>query len=890
MNRLAHAAVLRAYAALLALYPRAFRDTCGGPMLEAFETVCRERAARMGPLRFVMAALPDLGDALRAARAARRRPHTSSHGASREGFLAATTQDAVHAFRRLRAQPGLVLFTVLTLGFGIAANAALFSIVDAVLLRPSPFRGAERLVTVLNVAPRGFVFPGLSREKLRHWRTERDVFEAVEGYRANPVVVTGGLEPQEIAAAQISPGLLQTLGVPPRLGRLFGEEDALAGQDRVALIGERLWRSHFGATSDAIGRTILIGGTVHRVVGVMPERFHFPTLRQQIWTPLNPSAAGPGGPITVVARLRDGLTVADAQQRLDLIAARLQREQPLPSGWGLRIHADPSANPPEETGRAVLVLFGAVSLVLLTAGANVAHMLLSRAVARRREFAIRLALGAGRGRLLRELAIEGLALGALAAVAGVAAARWSLDALVRLAPPDLTVVTTTPIAVDGRVMLFGLGLALVTGLLCNLPPALRIAQSRGAEALSGRGGSGTPLQGRFQSGLVVLEVTLSVMLLTGAALMARSFATLNAVDVGFEPDGLLAVSLGVDTRKYDGDAAQAALLERVAAALAGRPGVRGVTLATGMPPDPGAMTFGSPESESGPCVAEPVSVVANLVGPSYFDVLRVPIIEGRALRADDPADSVVISRTLATQCGISAGRRVRLGPTAPWLSVTGVAADVRTLGLRKVGQLAIYSGLPHGPFMLPNLATRAGDGRYVSRRIIVRSDQPAALVPDVKQALWSVDAAVPVLDARSAAELMAETVRAERFVLTLMSLFSTVALALASAGVFGVLAYAVAQRTREIGIRVALGAAPRNVAGLVVGQAARLAAAGIALGLAGAFVLSRLLAGLLHGVDPHDPAAFLSIAALVLTVALAASWIPASRAFRIDPAVALRDD
>lgn len=898
MSRRAAPLAVRFYAAILRLYPADFRTACEAPMIETFEALCRDRAARFGPIRCAAAAVGDLVNALGCAwRVRRPRPagQVSAPATDGDSHMSSLVQDAAHALRRLASQPALVTFTVLTLGFAIAANAALFSIVDAVMLRPSPFTAADRLVNVINYSARGrFTFPGLTREKLRHWRTEREVFDLVEAYRSNAVVITGGLEPQEVPAAQLSPGLVAMLGVPPRHGRLFTADDLAEGQNRVALIGERFWRAHFGADTAAVGKSLTLNDVPHRIVGVMPERFHFPSLRQQIWVPIDPAAPSPGTPITVLARLRDGLTIPAAQGRIEAIVKRLEVEQPLPSGWGIRLSPEEATNPPGDAERAVLILFGAVGLVLLTACANVANVLLSRAVDRRREFAIRLALGASRLRLVRELVLEGMALGLLSAALGLTAAKWSLDTLVRLAPEDLAFVTTTPIDVDGRVLLFGLLLALLTGVLCNLPPALRMLQSRGTEALSGRSPTeaASPLQRRFRGTLVVLEVALSVTLLIGAALMARSFARLNAIDLGFEPAGVVAVTIGLDSARYDTTVAQVALLESVAADVAQLRGVQGVALSSGLPPEPGELSFAAPETDSGPCAAGTRTIVSNLVVPSYFSVLRLEILEGRAFTAADPSDAVVVSRALAARCGGGlAGRRLRLGPNAPWLTVVGVAADVKTLGLKNErGEMAVYSALSAGTFLLPNMATRTSDGRFVPRRLIVRAEEPTAIVPDIKRLLWAVDPNQPVLDATLAEDLMADTVRSERFVLTLMSLFSTVALALASAGIFGVLAYAVAQRTREIGIRMALGATPSDVLRLIVGHGMLLASCGVALGIAGALAVSRLLAGLLYEVDPRDPLAFATIAAVVLAVALAASWIPAIRAFRIEPAVALRND
>jgi putative ABC transport system permease protein len=423
---------------VLRLYPRDFRRACGAPMLETFEGLCRERAQRTVQRPLPGSCAPDFADALGCAWRARRPPadpvaaaRSSVRTRNRRSRPSGRTRPQP---RRLRAQPALVTFIVLTLGFAIAANAALFSIVDAVLLRPSPFTAADRLVHVLNVAPRGFTYPGLNGDKLRQWRTERDIFDAVEAYRAAPVVVTGGIEPQEVQAAHISPGLAAMLGVPPRHGRLFVDE-------RHPRLGSRRWRSWRALLARAprrrpVGRRPVHHdpGPPHEVIGVMPARFHFPSLQQQIWLPLDP-ASGHRRALDddrAAPRGADGPRRRPASTPSRRGSKRISRRRPAgTSAW----RPTPSRRPPEQLQRAVLILFGAVGLLLLTACANVANVLLSRAVDRQREFAIRLALGAGRGRLARELMLEGALLGALAGAAGLLAAHWSIETLLRLAPP-----------------------------------------------------------------------------------------------------------------------------------------------------------------------------------------------------------------------------------------------------------------------------------------------------------------------------------------------------------------------------------------------------------------------------------------------------------------------
>ena len=894
----AAAVAVRLYAWILRFYPRDFRDRCGEPMLNAFADSCGATLHR-GLGSFTRETAAEFANAVagiwrsrgggRGGRAPRHDP------AGGPPSLTPLLQDVGYALRRLRAQPAVVLFTVLTLGFAIAANAAIFSIVDAVLLRPSPFRDAGQLYHLMNQAPgKGFTYPGLSRQKLQQWRTAHHIFETVEAYRPLSVVVTGGPEPEELPAAQISPGLLATLGAVPRHGRLFVAGEGSAGSDGTVVVSEKYWRSRLGGDHAALGRSVTINGEPRTIVGVLPARFRFPTLREEMWLPLDPDARpAPGeGVAETIVRLQPGLTLAAARGRIAATVARLERERPLPTGWGIVLHQGMLAGADDQTRRSVVILFGAVALVLLTACANVANLLLSRAVDRQREFTIRLVLGASRGRLFRELLIEGLLLGLAAGAAGLAAAAWAIDNLVRLAPASLMYATTSPIGVDGRVVLFGLALSVLTGVLCNLPPAIRSWRAHGTAALSGRtrAATMTPLQRHLRGGLVVLEVALALVLLIGAALMVRSFVRLNAIDVGFNPDRLLAVTIGLDTGRYGTEASRVSLLRRVAADVEQLAGVSGVALASGLPPSAGTRGLASLQTQSGPCAAERMSIVLNLVTPGYFHLMGIALPGGRALRDDDPPDAAVVSRALAQLCGGDAlvGQRISLDEEAPWLTVVGVAADVKTMGLTAdEGAVAVYLPFESDPGVLPMTATMR-QRPLTTRRLLVRAERPMALVADVKRLLWAQDPDQPVLEAVPVAALMADSIRRERFTLALMSLFSAVALALASAGIFGVFAYIVAQRANEIGIRMALGASSADVLKLVVGQGLRLAAFGVAIGLAGALAVSKVLAGLLYEINPRDPAVFILMPVLLLLVALLASWIPTTRALRVDPASALR--
>jgi putative ABC transport system permease protein len=880
------------YAAILRLYPADFRRRCAPAMLRTFEEWCLAASARLGLAGFLRESVGEFASALAGAWRVRRpvRAYEPEQATRREHVLHAAAQDCRYAVRRLRRQPALVAFVVLTLGFAIAATATLFSVVDAVMLRPSPFPEADRLMHVLTVSRRGHTFSGLTTTKLEQWRRETGVFEAVEAYRRTTLLVTGGAEPQEVAAAHVSPGLAATLGVPPLCGRLFATEDARRG-DNVVLVSERFARGRFGSPHQAVGATLLVNGRPHVIAGVMPAQFHFPTMREQIWLPLDPDAPAGQGNVTTLVRLRKGLTAGAAKARIDAIVARLEVEHPMPSGWNIRLAPGGFDGPDTRTRRTVLVLFGAGVLVLLTACANVANLLLSRAVDRHRELSIRRMLGAGRLRLFRELLAEGVLIGLACGAVGLFAAHWAIDALVALAPEPFIEATRTGIEVDGRVMFFGLTIAVLTGALCNVPPALRTLRSTDG-ILSGRSRTSTsaPFQRHLRTTLVAGEVALAVVLLIGAALMVRSVITLTSVDLGFNPDPLLVATIGLDSTRYRTETARFELLQRVARDVEGLAGVSGVAAASGMPPHAGSMALAWLETETGPCGSEPESVVVNLITPGFLPLLGIRTASGRSLHADDPPDAVVVSEALARRCGAASltAKRLRLGPGSPWLTVVGTAVDVRTRGLvHDGGELAVYlpaNSAATGTLMVADIRERALTSRY----LIVRSDRPRAIAAEVKRILWTHDPDQPVLHAEPAAALMADSIRQPRFLLLLLSLFSSVALALAAAGIFGVLAYAVAQRANEFGIRMALGASRRDIMTLVVGQGVLLAGSGSAVGLGLAWAFSRVLAGLLHDVDPRDPVVFATVPALVFTVAVLASWIPAARALRVDPASALR--
>jgi putative ABC transport system permease protein len=784
------------------------------------------------------------------------------------------------ALRVLRRQPAFAAAVVFTLAVGIAAATVIFSMVDGLLLRPVPFSEPERLVEVR--AKQGdYTSQFVDAEAAAIWHGQEDVFEDVRAHSKRSVTLMGQGEPQSLMSALVEPGFLPMIGVAPIIGRGFLDEDAVPGRDRVVLLGNELWRSTFAGAPDVIGKTIRLDDEPHTVVGVLPPTVRYlPGSLVHLLLPLPDTAQT----VLLIARTPAGTTVARAQARLDGVAAILERERPRDRGWGVQLAPLQNING-GRVGEGLLVLAGAVALLLAIACANAAGLLLLRGAGRQQEFAIRRALGGTRGSLVSQLLAESLGLALLAGALGVILAYWGLKVVLAFIPENVIRFSYTEVQLDVRVLGFALIITILAGLVFGLIPAFRATAVSQSLASAGRGATATRGQRKLRGGLVVAELALAVMLLAGAALLGHSLLRLIAVDPGFEPDGLIVSTLSLPSSRYETSDTRAAFRQRLEETLRAVPGVLGVSQSLGgVPPHSSFMVGPRLETADGHVPAsQPETLPFGNVDTAFFSVLGIPILEGRSFRIDDaPSDlgHVVIDRDLARflwpdQSAV--GKRFRRDTDAPWLTVVGVAGSVQLAGPGShLGEFEIY--FPTG---------QGSGGGYFTVAARVTGDASAA-VAALRSAIRALDPDVPIQSLQTAGTYYGEALAMPRFLSGIMIAFAAVALVLAAVGMYGLIAYDVARRTREIGVRVALGARGSRIVGDVFASGMFLVAAGIALGLAGALALGRSVRGLLFGIAPSDPVT-LAVAVVVLVGACAlALLLPARRAAGVAPMEALR--
>jgi predicted permease len=783
--------------------------------------------------------------------------------------------DIRYAIRAFLRTPGFTLVAVLTLALGIGATTAIFSVVNAVLLRPLPYTEADRLVVTRGSLP-----------DLRDLQRSNRSFDGMATWASNMFNLRIEADTRQVMGGMVSRNLLPLLGVQPLLGRTFTEEDER--QDTV-ILGHGLWQSRFGGDAGVLGRTIDLGGRSYTVIGVAPAWFRFPTADFQLWAPLrsidtrNPQQARNRGLriFSSVARLGPGVTPQQAQAEASALSSRLAREFPA-TNENVAFEVVPiherlvGAVKP-----ALTILLGTVGLLLLIACANVANLMLARTTVREREMAIRVALGAGRGRLLRQLMTESLALAAAGGFLGLLFTMWGIDLLPAVL--EARVPRADGIRIDATVLTFSMCATLLTGALFGLAPAMQTATAP-SDSLKdgGRGMTGSARGRRLRNAIVVVETALAVVVLVGAGLLVRSFLALTARDAGFVPANL--ASFNVQFASLPDDATRAQMASLLMDRLAGLPGVEAAGAATGFPMvTPQRATRFAVEGRT--LTAQEDGAYFLAATPGYFDTLRTPVAQGREFDRRDTAGAplvVIVSRTLANQLfpGQDAiGHRLKLvNPEqgGEWRTIVGVAGDVKYRGPDQDFQPAIYTPFAQTPFMW----------LYV----MVRTSGPVEpLVRSLRAIVPAVSPTLTAANLRPMTEVLAQSVAEPRFHMALVSSFALLALLLSAIGIYGVLAYSVAQRTHEIGVRMALGAAGRDVMGLVLGEGLVPAAAGIALGLAGAAALTRLMSGLLFGVTARDPLTFAGGAAALLVVSALACYIPARRATRVEPITALRN-
>lgn len=790
-------------------------------------------------------------------------------------------KDIRYGIRGLIKRPGFTTVAVLTLALGIGANSAIFSVLNAVLLRPLPYADADRIVRIEETEGKGGM--GVSPPNLLDFQQQNQTFESIAGYARGSFILTGAGEPLRVQSCEISADLFSVLGVKPLIGRSFLAADERPGQDRFALISHGLWQSRFGGNQALLNQQITLDGLSYTVAGVMPNGFEFPiqSERVEIWTPLEQpeDLAQLRGAhyLDVVGRIKTGVSLAQARADLDAIASRIAQQYPK------EVSGKTTVVPLKQdlVGQSqpyLLMLAGAALLVLLIAVANVASLTLARAAERQKEIALRTALGASKSRIVRQLLTESLILSFVGGLAGVTLAGWSTGLLAAIAPGDLPRFQS--IYVDGRVLLFALGLSVISGILLGLIPAWRSANADLQVRLKeGETRSASAPRQALRKALVVSEVTLALVLLCGAGLLIRTLWKLNSVNPGFDPDNVLVGELVLPTTKYRDAGRQTIFFQQLIERIKASPGIESVGGTSSLPLSGTNMVFfASVEGRANSTL--PASF--RSVSPDYFRTMRIPLLKGRWFEDRDTAASqpvVVINETMARQISPNyeeaLGKRIKHGFRNQVAEVVGVIGDVKYAGLDQQTRPEMYA-----PF-----AQRA----WPFMRIVARSNSdPSLVAAAIREAVRAIDPDQPVDKMMTMSSVVSASFVGRSFYMQLLGTFAALAFILASVGIYGVVSYSVAQRTREIGIRVALGARRSDVLGLVLKEALRLTALGVGLGLIGAFAATRVLRSLLFEVKPTDPATFIFLSLLLTLVALLASYIPARRATKVDPLVALR--
>jgi predicted permease len=818
-------------------------------------------------------------------------------------------QDVRYALRMLRQRPTFTVVAVLTLALGIGANTAIFSIVNAVLLRSLPFREPDRLVKIFFNNPGTGMHDVLySVPELEDLRNRSGVFEYVTGAERGSIDLSGGAQAQRLEMVTASPNYFSMLGAVPQIGRLFGPEDNTSGYAPSAVISDSLWRRNFGGDRNVLGRTIRLDNDAYEIVGVLPPGFRHPGRSHaqdvEVWLasgfkaasdpePLRSARSFPGS----LGRLKRGITLQQAQVRLTAMATEIRHDfpadYPAQARWTIEIE------PLQEVlvGQVrpmLLVLFGAVILIVLVVSLNIANLLMARASGRQQEMAVRSALGASRGRIVRQMLTESLLLAGMGSATGIALAFAMLNFMTRFIPSSIP--RLSEVSIDWAVLGFALGISLLTGLGFGLAPAIQSTRSTLASASrEGARGSGYSVKtGRLRDALIMSELALAVVLMIGAGLLVRTLEGLLEEDPGFNPTQVVTASVNLpypndpENDPYRTLAKQASFYRELGRRMNALPGVELAAFASNLPASPNGFTFAlgieDPPSNSG----EDLHAKDILVNPDYFKTMEVPLTQGRYFTDGDEDGKqrvAIVDESTARRYWPGRGplgRRIRMGAGA-WMTIVGIVKDIKQDGLDIDGIPHIYVPMYQEWDVSPGYVFR--DFCMVLRTSLAKS----VLEPQIRHQVESVDPKLPVYDVASMNEVLDRSLASRRFSAQLVGVFAGVALLLASIGIYGVLAYMVGQRSREIGLRMALGAERADILKLVVIRGVILSTAGIVVGVTLAASGASMMASLLYGVRPHDPMVFMAVPALLFVVALAASYIPARRATKVDPMMALRE-
>jgi predicted permease len=802
-------------------------------------------------------------------------------------------QDLRYGLRTLLKNPGFTIIAVIALALGIGANSAIFSVVNAVLLRPLPFKTPEQLVMVWeNATHLGFPKNTPAPPNFLDWQRQNTVFTGMAGMSERSFNLTGLGEPERLDGRRVSANLFDLLGVPALLGRTFVSDNDRPGT-HVVLLSYSLWQRRFGSDPNVIGRAVTLNGESYTVIGVMPRLVHLPgygNWNDEVWVPIafnNEEVTERGNHfLNVIARIKPGITLKQAQAEMETIAARLAREYPR---YNTRIGATVTPFHEELVGDikpALLILLGAVGFVLLIACANVANLLLARAAVREKEIALRLALGASRSRLTRQFLTESVLLAFLGGSFGLLLALAGVHVLKTFVPA--TILQIQAINIDTRVLVFTALIALLTGIVFGLAPATHASHSNLNDSLKeGSRDSAVGRKGnRIRGLLVIAEVAVSFILLIGAGLLINSFLHLRNLDPGFRADHLLTMKVDLSELKYPDGERRSVFFDEVLRRIRALPGVQSVAVAGNLPLTYHGDSMGiAVEGIPDPPPDQWPDVIYRAIGPGYFSTMGIPMIRGRDFTDQDRADSksvVVISEKTAQHYWPGQdpiGKRLKPGATnsnVPWREVIGVVKDVRQNDFIAQPKMQMY--FAHR--QLKDLAANA---------LIVRTSvEPMSLASSIRNAIWAVDKDQTVADIDTMDHIVSEAIARQRFSMLLLGIFAGLALVLAAVGIYGVMSYSVAQRTHEIGIRMALGARRADVLQMTIKQGLKLVGAGMILGLAAAFLLTRVLESLLFGISATDPVTFFGISLVLLAVAILASYLPALRATKVDPIIALR--